>query len=68
MVPLAEMLVFEDSTYDIPLKSTKEFPLALSRILKNHTVVKGQYSFVRDVWIYKEEDKKSLLTAEFTIR
>ncbi len=68
MVHLAGMLVFEDITYVIPPKSSKEFPLALSRILKNHAVVKGQYRLVKDAWIYKEEDKKSRLTAEFTIR
>lgn len=68
IVTLVEMLVFEDITYVIPPKSSKKFPLALSRVLKDHATAQGQYRLVKDAWIYQEEDKKTRLTAEFTIK
>lgn len=67
MIPLTEMLVFEDITYAIPPKGSKEFGLALSRVMKDHEPEKGHYRFVKEAWIYGQESKKTLLTAEFDI-
>lgn len=68
MVPLAEMLVVEDITYAVPAKGYKEFALALSRVMKDHASEKGHYRFIKEVWIYGQERRKSLLTVEFEIR
>ena len=62
------MLVVEDITYAIPAKGSKEYALALSRVMKDHGSEKGHYRFAKEVWIYGEESTKSLLTAEFEIR
>lgn len=67
-VPLSEMLAFEDITYAIPPKESKEFNLALSSILKDKAAVKGHYRLVKDVWLYGQDKNKQQLTAEFEIR
>lgn len=66
-VPLREMLVVEDITYAVPAKGSKEYALALSRVMKDHGSEKGHYRFVKEVWIYGEENTKTKLTAEFEI-
>lgn len=68
MVPISEMLVVEDITYAVPAKGSKEYALALSRVMKDHGSKKGHYRFVKEAWIYGEESTKSRLTAEFEIR
>lgn len=67
LVPLSEMLVFEDITYAILPKESKEFPLALSRILKDGATVKGKYRLTKEAWQYRKDAEKSQLTAEFYI-
>lgn len=67
-VPLADRLVFEDITYAVPSKKSKEFTLALSNILKDGAGVKGQYRLVKEVWPYGKAEDKSQLTAEFEIK
>lgn len=66
-VKLSEMMVFEDITYAIPPKESKEFPFALSRILKDGATVKGKYRLSKEAWPYRKDAEKSQLTAEFYI-
>jgi len=67
LVPLVEMFVFEDITYAISPKEAKEFPLALSKILKDGANTKGRYRLVKEAWIYGKDEEKTKLTAEFLI-
>jgi len=67
-VPLSEMLAFEDITYAIPPKKSKEFALALSSILKDKATLKGQYRLVKEAWLYGHDTDKKKLTARFEIK
>lgn len=66
--PLNEMLAFEDITYAVQPKKSKEFPLALSRIMKDRATVKGHYRLTKEAWVYKNDADKKQLTAEFEIK